>query len=168
METSANRKRRSAPIFSLGQKVWLSRRHVGSTRPSSKLNVRRLGPFPVIGQIGTSSYRLELPSTLKIHPVFHVSLLEPHNPNTFPGRVVAPPPPPVVVDGAPEHEVATVLDSKIVRGHLFYLVDWVGYDESERSWERADNMDNVADAVVYFHATFPDRPSPPPSSRSAP
>ena len=132
METSANRKRRSAPIFSRGQKVWLSRRHVGSTRPSSKLDVRRLGLFPVIGQIGTSSYRLELPSSLKIHPVFHVSLLEPHNPNTFPGRVVAPPPP-VVVDGAPEHEVATVLDSKIVRGQLFYLVDWVGYDESERT-----------------------------------
>ena len=167
METSANRKRRSALIFSPGKKVWLSRRHVGSTRPSSKLDVRRLGPFLVIGQIGTSSYRLELPSSVKIHPVFHVSLLEPHNPNTFPGRVVAPPPP-VVVDGAPQHEVATVLDSKIVQGHLFYLVDWVGYDESERSWEPADNMGNAADALEDFHATCPDRPSPPPSSRSAP
>ena len=107
METSANRKRRSAPIFSLGQKVWLSRRHVGSTRPTSEFDVRRLGPFLVIGQIGTSSYRLALPSSLKIHPVFHVSLLEPHNPNSFPGRVVAPPPL-VIVDGEPENEVANV------------------------------------------------------------
>ena len=74
-----------------GHNVWLLRRHVGSTRPSSKLDVRRLGPFPVIGRIGTLAYRLELPSSIKIHPVFHVSLLEPHNPNTFPGRVVAPP-----------------------------------------------------------------------------
>ena len=167
METSANRKRRSAPIFSPGQKVWLSRRHVGSTRPSSKLDVRRLGPFPVLGQIGTSSYRLELPASVKLHPVFHVSLLEPYHANSFPGRVVAPPPP-VVVDGAPHHEVATVLDSKFVRGRLFYLVDWVGYDESERSWEPADNMENAADAVADFHATFPARPASPPSSRSAP
>ena len=72
----------------------------------------------MIGQIGTSAYRLELPSSIKIHPVFHVSLVEPHNANTFPGRVVAPPPP-VVVDGEPKHELATVFDSKIVRGKIF-------------------------------------------------
>ena len=90
----------------------------------------------MIGQIGTSAYRLELPSSIKIHPVFHVNLLEPHNPNTFSGRVVAPPTP-VIVDGAPESEVAEVLDFKILRGKLFYLVDWVGYDELGRSWEPA-------------------------------
>ena len=77
-------------------------------------------------------------------------------------------PSPVVVDGAPQHEVVTLLDSKIVRSQLFYLVDWVGYDISERSWEPADNMGNAADAVADFHATFPARPAPPPSSRSAP
>ena len=165
METSANRKRRSAPILIPGQKVWLLRRHVGSTRPSSKLDVRRLGPFPVVGQVGTSAYRLELPSSVQIHPVFHVSLLEPHNPNTFPSRVVAPPPP-VIVDGAPKSEVAEVLDSNILRDKLFYLVDWVGYDESERSWEPAKNMPHAADVVADYHATFPDR-SAPPSSRSA-
>ena len=78
------------------------------------------------------------------------------------------PPPPVVVDGEPEHEVATVLDSNFVRGKIFYLVNWVGFDEFERSWESADNMGNAADAIADFHATFLDRPSPPPSSRSAP
>ena len=57
METSANRKRKSAPILVPSQKVWLLQRHVGSTRLSSKLDVRRLGPLPVIGQIGTSAYR---------------------------------------------------------------------------------------------------------------
>ena len=166
METSVNRKRRSAPILIPGQNVWLLRRHVGSTRPSSKLDVRRLGPFPVVGQVGTSAYRLELPSSIQIHPVFHVSLLEPHNPNTFPGRVVAPPPP-VIVDGAPESEVAEVLDSKLLRGKLFYLVNWVGYDESERSWEPAQNLTHAADVVADYHAAFPDRPAPP-SSRPAP
>nr|GLL22365.1 hypothetical protein F511_43983 [Ipomoea trifida] len=29
------------------------------------------GPFPIIVRVGTVSYRLDLPSSLKIHPVFH-------------------------------------------------------------------------------------------------
>ena len=60
----------------------------------------------------------------------------------------------------PQHPFnpSTILDSKLVRIRLFYLVDWVGY-ESERSWEPADNMENAADAVADFHATFPARPA---------
>ena len=88
MENSANRRRRPAPVIVPGQHVWLLRRHVSTTRPSSKLDVRRLGPFAVIGLVGSSAYRLALPSSMHIHPVFHVSLLELHVPNTFPGRVV--------------------------------------------------------------------------------
>ena len=78
---------------------------------------------------------------MHIHPVFHVSLLEPHVPNTFPGRVVEVPLP-IQVDGLPEFEVNSILDSRFRRRKLQYLVDWVGYDESERSWEPADNITN--------------------------
>ena len=122
METSANRRRRPARDFLPGTQDWLTRRHVASTRPSGKLDVRKLGPFPVLARVGTSAYRLDLPTSLKIHPVFHVSLLEPHVGNPFPGRQI-PPPPPLVVDGEPEYEVASVLDSRVSRGQLQYLVD---------------------------------------------
>ena len=60
MELSANRKRRPAPDFITGQQVWLLRRNISTTRPSSKLDVRRLGPFPIIEQVGTSAFRLDL------------------------------------------------------------------------------------------------------------
>ena len=159
MELSANRRRRQAPTLVPGQMVWLLRRHISTTRPSSKLNVRRLGPFPVIGSVGSSAFRLDLPPSMHIHPVFHVSLLEVHVPNTFPNRVVDPPPP-VQVDGVPEFEVHSILDSRFRRRKLEYLVDWVGYDVSERSWEPAANISNASLAVEDFHLRFPSRPKP--------
>ena len=87
METSANRRRRPASALLPSHKVWLLQRNISTTRPSSKLDVRRLGPFPIIGPVGTSSFRLDLPPSMHIHPVFHDGLLEPHVANTFPGRV---------------------------------------------------------------------------------
>ena len=159
MELSANRRRRPAPDLIPGQHVWLLRRHIATTRPSSKLDVRRLGPFSVIGPVGNSAFRLHLPPSMKIHPVFHVSLLEPHVANTFRGRVVAPPPS-VEVDGFPEWEVDKILDSRIRRGKLSYLIDWVGYDPTDRSWEPASNVSHAQREIATFHLKFPDKPGP--------
>ena len=159
MEVSANRRRRPAPNLVPGQKVWLLRRHVSTTRPSSKLDVRRLGPFVIIESVGSSAFRLQLPPSMHIHPVFHVSLLEPHVANMFPGRVVEPPLP-IQVDGLPEFEVASILDSKFRRRRLFYKVDWVGYDVSEQCWQPAGNLSHAGLAVSKFHKKFPFKPRP--------
>jgi len=47
-----------------------------------------------------------------IHPVFHVSQLEPATLNTIPNHI-QPPPPPVEVNGEPEYEISKILDSKL-------------------------------------------------------
>ena len=88
---------------------------------------------------------------MHIHPVFHVSLLEPHVPNTFLGRVETFPPP-IQVDGLPEFEVREILDSRWRRRKLQYFVDWVGYDISERSWQPVNNLNNAKSAIDEFHS----------------
>ena len=164
MERSANQRRRAAPNLVVGQKVWLLRRHITMTRPSAKLDVRRLGPFEILEQIGSSAFRLKLPSAIKIHPVFHVSLLEPHVANPFPDRVVDPPPA-LQVDGVEEFEVHEILDSRFRRRKLRYYVDWVGYDVSDRLWETAGNLGHAIEAFRNYHQKFPPRPRPrPPGS----
>ncbi|CAI5799382.1 Hypothetical predicted protein [Podarcis lilfordi] len=125
--------------------------------PSAKLDYRYQGPFTILQQINPVAYKLELPPSLKIHPVFHVSQLKPCHANYFPGRIA--PPPPVQVDGHEEFPVAQILDLKQLRGKLHYLIDWVGYGPEERSWEPADLLHAPA-KVRAFHWQFPDKPGP--------
>ncbi|MBW0465415.1 hypothetical protein O181_005130 [Austropuccinia psidii MF-1] len=72
------------------------------------------------------------------------------------------PPPPVLVEEQEEWEVAQVLDSKLERGKLWYLVEWNGFSEDlERTtWEPASNLTSSPDLVKNFHPLYPENPGP--------
>lgn len=155
---NADKSRKQHPNISVGDKVWLLRRNLKTRRPSDKLDYRRLGPFLVTKQVNEVAYRLNLPTSMKIHPVFHVSLLEPYKESTIPGRLQAPPPP-TEIDGEEEFEVSEILDSRINRRKLEYLVHWQGYEVSERTWEPAANLDNAPEMIKEFHRRYPTKSS---------
>jgi hypothetical protein len=100
-----------------------------------------------------------------IHPVFHVSQIEPSVPNTIPNRV-QPLPPPIEIDGEPEFEIGEILDSKIDcrrrNCKLLYLVRWLGYEgtDEENSWLLANELGHASDLVDAFHFHYPDKPGP--------
>jgi hypothetical protein len=147
--------------FKVGDKVWLLSTNVHTERPSKKLDWKRLGPFTIIERIGLQAYRLKLPKSMRIHPVFHVSLLEPYTPSTIPNRT-QPPPPPVVIpeSGDTWYEIQEILDSRYRRKTLYYKIRWKGYDVSEDSWQRYDNVTQVA--IDEFHLKYPTKPGPSP------
>ncbi|MBW0590186.1 hypothetical protein O181_129901 [Austropuccinia psidii MF-1] len=109
--------------------VWLSSKNIKSTRPTKKLSERWLGPFSILKKVSTHAYHLKLPSQWKsIHPVFHISLLEPVKTSTIPNRHQEPPPP-IIIEEEEEWEVSQILDSKLKRRKLWYLVEWKGFSQ---------------------------------------
>ncbi|WJZ90968.1 hypothetical protein VitviT2T_010081 [Vitis vinifera] len=81
MKKWADKKRRHTK-YKVGDMVLvkLLPQQFKSLRPVRKGLVRRYeGPFPILGKVGKVSYRVELPSRLKIHPVFHASYLKPYH-----------------------------------------------------------------------------------------
>ena len=63
--------------FMPGDKVLLSTQNLRSTHPSKKLENHWYGPFKVEETVGTHVYQLNLPQGWRIHPVFHITQLEP-------------------------------------------------------------------------------------------
>jgi hypothetical protein len=162
VETQArfyDRKVKKAPQLEIGDKVWLLRRNIKTRRPSDKLDHKRLGPFQIVKKIGKAAFRLQLPASMRIHPVFHVGLLEPVRTNDIPGRIQDPPPP-VEVDGFEEFEVEQILDSRRYRGKLQYLVHWKGWSVPDRTWEPAKNLANAPAIIGKFHRDYPNKPHP--------
>ena len=63
--------------YRVGDQVLLSTKNLRLQVPKKKLAARFIGPFQIRDAVGPQAYRLALPPRMRIHNVFHVSLLEP-------------------------------------------------------------------------------------------
>ncbi|MBW0497608.1 hypothetical protein O181_037323 [Austropuccinia psidii MF-1] len=157
----ADRNRSIPPDFQPWDKVWLASKNIKTTRHTKKLSERWLGPFEALKKSGSHAYHLKLPQQWKsVHPVFHVSLLQLVKQSFIPNRNRLPPL--VLVEEQEEWEVAQVLNFKLKRGKVWYLVEWKGFSEDpERTTcESASNLINSPDLFKDFYSLYPDRPVP--------
>ncbi|SLM33286.1 Ribonuclease H-like domain [Lasallia pustulata] len=147
--------------YKVGQLVWLKVKNITMERPLRKLDWQRYGPFWIVKKIGNVTYQLNLPEELRIHDVFHVSLLCDHKPRAGEDT---PEPEPLCLAEDPakkEWEVEAITASRIVDGPegkpvLQYQIVWK--ESSEITWEPADNVRNSKRLVKKFHDDFPEAP----------
>ncbi|MBW0472809.1 hypothetical protein O181_012524 [Austropuccinia psidii MF-1] len=101
------------------------------------------------------------PQWKSIHPVFHISLIEPVKKSIIPNRDQEPPPP-IIIEEEEEWKVSQILDSKPKRRKLWYLVEWKGssQDPERSTWETAKSLKNFPEIFKDFHSLYPDKPGP--------
>jgi hypothetical protein len=93
-ETQTNRKRQQAPVYRVGDKVWLNLQNIKTDRPSKKLD-QRYAKYTVLEVCGSHTYRLDVPPG--IYNVFPTRLLRPARSKPLPGQVLHEPQPPAIV-----------------------------------------------------------------------
>jgi hypothetical protein len=96
-------------------------------RRSLKLSSRFYGPFQIICKVGKVAYKLDLPMTTRIHPVFHVFQLKLKIGSM---NCLIPKLPPVVVHGILQPKPLKILTRRCKKQSneaiIEILVQWVG------------------------------------------
>jgi len=137
----ANSKSPIGNMFKHGQKVWLKAKNLALPYGSVKLAPRQHGPFPIAQVMSPVTYKLTLPHQWTIHPVFHASLLTPYSETKEYGENYSQLPPDLV-GNTEQYEVEAICSHRRQgRGRqLQYLVKWLGYPESDNTWEPAGHL----------------------------
>jgi hypothetical protein len=145
----ADRKKSDPPIYQPGDEVLHKTNYFRLTRGlTAKLAPRWVGPFKVIKAVGSFglAYKIELPRIVQnMHPTLHVSALRPYK-RSGPYQ---PPPLPEFIDGTPEWEVASIVDSRMRGKTREYLIRWQGWTNHD-GWEPLRNLANCAGKVQEF------------------
>jgi hypothetical protein len=155
MKRFVDRKRRQQPIYRKGQMVYLDTENIKTGRPSKKLDFLYEGPFEIKRQVSDLAYELKLPSTWRLHPVFHIVHLRP----AMLDSSLHPPtkqrcPPPDIIDDTLEYGVEEILDHRGSKRHRQYKVKWLGYPLSEATWEPKKNLTHARQAIADYEATL--------------
>ena len=141
MRQQTSGKRRTQD-FAIGDLVLLSTKNLKFKNYPRKLQRKFVGPFAVLDKVSPVAYKLELPTSWKIHDVFHTSLLREWKQGQW------------SQDLQPEALELEDTDTLYVVEKLLrwrwigqgrhrqkeFLVVWEGYPLSEASWTPADHF----------------------------
>ena len=118
----------------------LSAKNLKMKKPNRKLSDKAIGLFRIQACIGKQAYRLAMPPTYRIHPVFHVSLLE-----LYKQRADDPDLPeyplPELIEDEEEYPVERILQKRTWKGVKEYLVQWAWYPPEYDQWVPEQDME---------------------------
>ena len=129
--------------------MWLEATNLHLNYPSRKLAPKQQGPFEITQVLSPLTYHPRLPSTWKIHDIFHASLLssyketEAHGPNF--SKL-----PPDLISTEEEYEVEWIVSHHGTSGCCKYLTTWKGYPSSENTWEPESNLRHASEVLSNY------------------
>ena len=79
-----------------------------------------VGPYKVKRIISSNAIELELPKSIRIHPVVNVSRVQLYKPQVEGQKKT--PPKPVIIEGEEEFKVEKIINKRTIRGKEKFLV----------------------------------------------
>ena len=117
-------------------------------KETKKLTEKFVRLYKIKKIMSENMVELELPASIKIHPVVNVSRIATYQEQIEEQKKILPPL--VEINGEKEYEVEKILNERDFRGKLKYLVRWKKYTVKEDTWEELKNLGNVIDLVENF------------------
>jgi len=155
MKKFANRRRGEGEEYRVGDLVLLSTKDLKwqmKGRRSEKLMERFVDPYKVKGIVSSNAIELELPKSIKIHPVVNASRVQLYKPQVEEQKRTLPKP--VIIKEEEEFEVEKILNKRMVREKEKFLVRWKGYTAEEDTWENKENLENAKELVEEFEKEY--------------
>jgi len=158
MKKWADKKRRPFE-FRVGDQVLIKLRPEQirfRSRKDQRLVRKYEGPVEVLKKVGNASYRVALPTWMKIYPVIHVSNLKPYHPDPNDDSRNATVRPDIDLKHTCEKEVEEILADRVrkvgrpVRRVLEFLVKWRNLPAEETSWERLEDLEAWKPKIEEF------------------
>jgi hypothetical protein len=154
-------KRHRPLTLQVGDEAYL-RLHRGYIIPgvtNRKLSHQRIGPFRILRKVGPLAYHLNLPPTMKIHPIVSVAQLE-HAPGPDPYMRPRPtnPPPVEVENPGAEDEPSYEIERLIRHRHKGaganrrreYLAKWKGYGNEHNAYYDTKDLSEAKELVEEY------------------
>ena len=135
---------RSERSFEVGDWVFLrlqpyKQMSLKQSKKDNKLSSKYYGPYKVLQKISTMAYKLELPTSSRVQPVFHVSCLNKVIGNKILVQTILP---------KLDEEGKIILDPEVVtetrirqlrnRSISEYLIKWKNLQVEDSTWEDED------------------------------
>ena len=133
--------------YQIGDQVLLSTKNLKLKKGSKKLLPRYVGPFSISKAINPVAYKLDLPKTWRVHPVFHVSLLRKYHENA---EFIRAPPLPSVIEGELDYTVESILAHERTKAGLWFLVHWKGFPLREATWEPETHLQHCSKVLKKY------------------
>ena len=158
MKKFANRRQRKGEEYKVGDLVLLSTKDLKwqiKERRLEKLTEHFVGPYKVKEIVSSNMIELELPKSIKIHPVVNVSRVRLYKLQIKGQKKILPKL--VIIKEEKEFKVEKILNKRMVRGKEKFLVRWKGYTVEEDTWENRENLGNAKELVEEFEREYEEK-----------